>query len=159
MAVVRVKRTGAPSPKRGSAPTLTVRMPPEMKRQLSHQVIEDGYGMRGKSRWVSEALEGFLRDRSWPTQVLDGEMGVGSQDADKDVYAITAVLREQLGDALNTLRSHVQNEVMDGTYPKHMAPDVSVSAIVRGAIAWRLYPQLRMTSPEPQGEMFPEEGG
>jgi len=159
MPVKRARKLPAPAPKRLDTSTLTVRMPGGMKRKLGLQVIEDGYGMRGKSRWVTEAVFGFLKDKSWRTQVLDGEMGVGAHNEEKDVYIIPSALTTNLVDALAALRFRVQEEVAAGTYPKHLAPEVSVASIVRGAVTWRLYPELRMNPVEPQAEMFPEEGG
>lgn len=35
-------------------------IPLKLKDDLIHRVIEDGYGLRGKSRWVSEAIASLL---------------------------------------------------------------------------------------------------
>lgn len=32
-----------------------------MQMELRRRVIDDGYGMRGKSRWVAEALENLMK--------------------------------------------------------------------------------------------------
>jgi predicted DNA-binding protein len=38
----------------------SVKVPNDLDQQLSEAVIKDGYGMRGKSRWITEAIMAFL---------------------------------------------------------------------------------------------------
>ena len=40
-----------------------------LHRCLQRRIIEDGYGMRGKSRWMIEAIESFLSLPDYPTLV------------------------------------------------------------------------------------------
>ena len=35
-------------------------VPNNLKKELQEHVISDGYGLRGKSKWISEAVENFL---------------------------------------------------------------------------------------------------
>lgn len=39
---------------------ITFSMPKQMNHELRAKVIEDGYGMRGKSLWVQEAVESLF---------------------------------------------------------------------------------------------------
>ena len=43
--------------------------------RLQQQIINDGYGMRGKSKWIIEAIETFLQLPDYPTLVdIAGDM-------------------------------------------------------------------------------------
>src|SRR3990167_8678289 len=39
----------------------SIKLPSEMHKKLMRSVIDDGYGMHGKSRWVNEAIQEFLQ--------------------------------------------------------------------------------------------------
>jgi metal-responsive CopG/Arc/MetJ family transcriptional regulator len=39
---------------------ITFAIPENLKSELQARVIKNGYGLRGKSKWVSEAVESFL---------------------------------------------------------------------------------------------------
>lgn len=39
---------------------ITFNLPKEMNNELREKVVKDGYGMRGKSRWVQESVESLL---------------------------------------------------------------------------------------------------
>jgi hypothetical protein len=40
--------------------TLTAKLPTEIHQKILERIIHDKYGMRGKSKWINEALEIFL---------------------------------------------------------------------------------------------------
>ena len=40
---------------------LSIALPNKLKEEFKIRVIQDGYGMRGKSKWVNEAVEEFLK--------------------------------------------------------------------------------------------------
>ena len=40
-----------------------------LHRQLLRRIIEDGYGMRGKSRWIVESVEALLAQAGFPELV------------------------------------------------------------------------------------------
>ena len=43
--------------------------------KMQQRVIGDGYGMRGKSKWIMEAIEGFLQLPDYPSLTdIAGEM-------------------------------------------------------------------------------------
>ncbi len=48
---------------------ITVKIPKELDRQLSKRIIDLGYGMRGKSKWLCEAIEKFLTYENFPELV------------------------------------------------------------------------------------------
>lgn len=49
--------------------TITFKIPKAMQAKLQLQVIQDDYGMRGKSRWITEAIQEFLALPDYPTMV------------------------------------------------------------------------------------------
>lgn len=40
---------------------ITFVVPNQLQKELRQQVISDNYGLRGKSKWVSEAIQDFLK--------------------------------------------------------------------------------------------------
>lgn len=47
----------------------SIKLQKKLHRTLEQRVIEDGYGMRGKSKWIMEAVEAFLKLEDYPTLV------------------------------------------------------------------------------------------
>ncbi len=53
----------------------SVKLQKQLHLHLQQQVISDGYGMRGKSRWIIEAVESLLQLPDYPVLVdIAGEM-------------------------------------------------------------------------------------
>lgn len=52
-------------------PTLTVtfKLPENLNQRLDEKIIADGYGMRGKSKWIREAIEQFFTYDDFPELV------------------------------------------------------------------------------------------
>lgn len=40
---------------------MTIRLPLQLEMDFMQRVITDGYGMKGKSKWVSEAIQHFMQ--------------------------------------------------------------------------------------------------
>ncbi|NNM60342.1 MAG: hypothetical protein HKM04_11085 [Legionellales bacterium] len=49
--------------------TTSLKLPKNLHYSLLQKVVEDGYGMRGKSRWILEAIEVFFNLSDYPTLV------------------------------------------------------------------------------------------
>lgn len=47
----------------------SIKLQKKLHHQVQRQIIEDGYGMRGKSKWIIEAIEFFLKLNDFPTLV------------------------------------------------------------------------------------------
>jgi len=47
----------------------SVKLQKKLHYKLLQHIINDGYGMRGKSRWIIEAIEAFLKLPDYPTLV------------------------------------------------------------------------------------------
>jgi len=56
-----------------NAVTLSATLPTELHQKVLAKIIEDRYGMRGKSKWVKEALESFLSMQNYPEFVDIGQ--------------------------------------------------------------------------------------
>ncbi len=58
--------------------SISVKLPQKIHQKLLKQVIEDGYGMRGKSKWLNEGLRRFLSLDYFPelVELADGMEGL-----------------------------------------------------------------------------------
>lgn len=49
--------------------TTSIKLQKKLHRRLQQRIIEDGYGMRGKSKWIIESVESLLELVDFPTLV------------------------------------------------------------------------------------------
>lgn len=47
----------------------SIKLQKKLHHRLQQQIIEDGYGMRGKSKWIIESIESLLKIDDYPTLV------------------------------------------------------------------------------------------
>lgn len=47
----------------------SIKLQKNLHRRLQQRIIEDGYGMRGKSKWIIEAIESLLTLPDYPALV------------------------------------------------------------------------------------------
>jgi metal-responsive CopG/Arc/MetJ family transcriptional regulator len=47
----------------------SIKLQKKLHRQLQARIIEDGYGMRGKSKWIIESIESLLKIADYPELV------------------------------------------------------------------------------------------
>ncbi len=47
----------------------SIKLQKKLHYRLQQRIIEDGYGMRGKSKWIIESIESFLTLSDYPTLV------------------------------------------------------------------------------------------
>jgi len=45
----------------------SIKVQDKLHQKLQQRIINDGYGMRGKSKWIAEAIESFLDLPDYPT--------------------------------------------------------------------------------------------
>lgn len=155
-----VKRRGSPKlapatqKKSGteSREKLSFRLPSRLKQDLAVRVVYDGYGFRGKSRWVGEALEGFLADPSWKAQVIDGDMAGGNDEL--DVVHFHPNQMRNLTKATKEAETYWRKEIEEGArYDQMDNVSVSMASIVRAAIVWRYYGLKMPVVPSEQPEI------
>jgi hypothetical protein len=138
-------------PSNGSAKKpVTYRLPAAVKEAMLGAVVEERYGLKGKSRWVEEAVLAFLQDRSWKDQVLDGEMTMGNDT--KDVVYLDAELKRVIEDSTRKVALHAAEMAQRRIRHENLDTlNVTVSSIIRAAIAWRFF-GLRMPSVSANGK-------
>ena len=79
----------------------TITLPSKLKTDVDRRVIRDGYGFRGKSKWVSEALDEFLNLENFVEYV---EMGETSNLDDRMSFAIDINLEGGINEAVIRIR-------------------------------------------------------
>src|SRR5580704_4987826 len=47
----------------------SIKVQKKLHYTMQQRIINDGYGMRGKSKWIVEAVEAFLQLEDYPTLV------------------------------------------------------------------------------------------
>jgi len=47
----------------------SIKLQKKLHHRLQQRIIEDGYGMRGKSKWIIESIEALLELSDYPTLV------------------------------------------------------------------------------------------
>lgn len=92
--------------------------------KMQQRVISDGYGMRGKSKWIVEAIETFLQLPDYPTMA----------DIAGDMDQLSEVLSMRLPDDLLLKIDHAIIEVRRH-YP---AMEGVKSNLIRASIMQRL---------------------
>lgn len=102
----------------------TVRLPHALRQAMSQKIIKEGYGFRGKSKWVTEAIESLLKMNNYPDYVdIADEM---SELTEIEVLQIPRLVKLQLDTALVNVRQ------------KFPALEGVQSCIIRSSIIQRL---------------------
>jgi len=99
-------------------------LPKNLQCELREKVIRDGYDMKGKSRWVAEAIDNLLETESFPDLVKLNDEMKGFEKLESVV--VSKELKKQLDDSVINVRR---------VYP---AIEGVQSRIVRTAIMQRL---------------------
>lgn len=101
-----------------------VRLPVKLKEELNSAVINDGYGFKGRSLWVEDAINSLLSFESFYDLVaLDEDLNTAFIP---DGFSLTTTTRDRLDNAIIVVRQH---------YPKMNAV---LSALIRTAIMQKL---------------------
>lgn len=82
----------------------SIKLQNRLHHKLQQRVISDGYGMRGKSRWMIEAIEDFLQLPDFPTLVdIADDM---EQLSDIVCIRLSEELMQKLDHAIIQVRRH-----------------------------------------------------
>lgn len=103
---------------------ITFVVPQTLQQELRHKVIQDGYGMRGKSKWVSEAIEQLFQLGNHPDLVNLGDEMKGFEKV--ETITIEKSLKKNLDQAIHEIRK--QHPLLEGVQ----------SRIIRTSILQRL---------------------
>lgn len=80
----------------------TIRLPLTTQKEMVQAIINGGYGMRGKSKWVMEAIDQLLSRGNYQELVDIGDE-ISSLVAVESIY-LTPEIKEKLDDALIAIR-------------------------------------------------------
>jgi hypothetical protein len=84
---------------------VNVIIPGNIKNELRQRMLKDGYGLREKSIWISEAIESLIKLDDFPTLVQMA--GMVSNLSDVETVYITPKLKDAVEEALlNVRRNH-----------------------------------------------------
>jgi hypothetical protein len=72
---------------------VTVKMPSYLKQELPTRIIQDGYNMREKSKWVVEAVHSLLANKEWEGALLSE---VVNKPDTHDVFSIPSNLVNEM---------------------------------------------------------------
>lgn len=103
---------------------VTFVLPQTLQRELKEKIVKDGYDLKGKSRWVAEAIEKLLVNQAFPDLVKLNDEMKGFEKLESIV--ISRELKQQLHEAIINVRK---------VYP---AIEGVQSRILRTAIVQRL---------------------
>lgn len=102
----------------------TIKIPSAVRKAMLTKVVEDGYGLRGKSRWISEAIESLLEmDNFYEYVKIANEM---TELTDTDIVQLSLEMKKKLEQALIKVRQHYPS--LEGVQ----------SCIIRSSIIQRL---------------------
>jgi len=104
---------------------LSIALPSKLKEEFKLMVIKDGYGMRGKSKWVAEAVEKFLQIENFQDFVCLAEAQENLND--KEMIFAEETLEKQINQGVIAVRKIYP--LMEGVKSK----------ILRAAIMQRLF--------------------
>ena len=103
---------------------ITFVLPDVLQKECREQIVKDGYDMRGKSRWITEAIELLLGMRNYPELVYLSNQMKGFEKVESVV--MTKDLKKFLDNSVIEIRK---------MYP---AMEGVLSGIVRTAIMQRI---------------------
>ena len=72
---------------------VTVKMPSYLKQELPTRIIQDGYNMREKSKWVVEAVRSLLANKEWEGALLSEIM---NKPDTHDVFSLPSDLVNEM---------------------------------------------------------------
>lgn len=105
---------------------ITFMIPERLKNDLRHSVISDGYGLRGKSKWVYEAIEQLIELTDFAELVSINDEMTPSIKGKSETIVVDDVIKRKIDFAVISTRKE---------YP---ALEGVQSRIVRTAIIQRM---------------------
>lgn len=84
--------------------TTTAKIPKAINQQMLEKIIQDGYGMRGKSRWINEAVTSFLKLDNYPELVDIADDVTNKSSTDES--------EEKNKQAMEIISLRISNELM-----------------------------------------------
>lgn len=111
------------------------------KQAVNMTVVREGYGLRGKSRWITDAINEFLSNETWGglTQEKGGiwkrivvDTETHKEPLTKDAINIDEEIRIKLWHA------SIEAALYGAELDEPIYLEISASSIIRAAIMWKL---------------------
>lgn len=103
-----------------------VRIPKQLQDSMLKAILNEGYKMRGKSLWVSEAIDGFLNMETYIDYIDIGSEADSGMLSTTETFCLSEQIIDKLEQAILAFRKR---------YPK---VDGVKSIIIRSSILQRL---------------------
>jgi hypothetical protein len=119
----------------------TFRLSKAAKHAMDIRVAQDGYGLRGKSRWIMDAVNEFLDPKTW------GRPGLENPRIWKRIVLDTELQRERmLKDAINLTdemrvrlwRAAIDAVLYGAEIEEPVYLEISIASVIRAAVMWKL---------------------
>ncbi len=105
---------------------VTVRFPKRLKSEMQNALVKSGYGLRGKSKWLAEAIQLFFKQSNF---VELAEQGIDINQAE---------LTEVEAFYLDPATSEIVKTASIDIRKKHPLFEGVQSALIRSAVIYRL---------------------
>lgn len=105
----------------------SIKLQKKLNYKMQQRIISDGYGMRGKSRWMIEAIENFLIMPDYPTLV----------DIAADMHQLSEIISVRLPE---TLMDKIEKAIIE-VRKNFPAMEGVKSNLIRASIIQRLIRQ------------------
>lgn len=102
----------------------TVRLPQGVRDEMLQRIVSDGYGFRGKSKWITEAIESLLSISDFQEYVAIADEMTSLTEAEVLIMPVT--VKNKLDQAILVVRK--QYPILEGVQ----------SCIIRSSIIQRL---------------------
>ncbi len=111
------------------------------KKAMDIRVVEDGYGFRGKSRWITDITNEFIdpatwaklgieNTKIWQRIVIDTELQ--RENMVKDAINISEEMRIQL------CKASIEAALYGASLDEPIYLEITISSIIRAAIMWKI---------------------
>ena len=121
----------------------TFRLSSPAKQEMTVQIAQGGYGMRGKSKWLADTVDEFLDPSTWRLDVAN----IGPINSWKRIVLDTEMLKEKLvidavnldeGIRIKLWRSAIDAAIYGSELNEPVYLDISTASVIRAAIMWKI---------------------
>jgi hypothetical protein len=105
---------------------VTIRFPVRLRTEMQYAIVQSRYGLRGKSRWLSSAIQGFIRQTGYVDLVEHGDRLNQAELTEVEAFYLNESTLDAMKSALVKVR---------GKYPLFEGVQ---SAFIRACVTWYL---------------------
>lgn len=127
------------------------RVSKRVKHAVSVRVVADGYGMRGKSRWITVAINEFLNPSVWQKFQVSASEGaapwkriiIDNEMIMKDASTIPEAVHIEKELWVRLWRAALDAVIYGSELDAPVYLELSVASVIRAAIMWKLEEPLQ----------------